>query len=155
MKLGTRHCIAAILLVVAVAPITLRATESATAPAGRWRTVDDKTGRDRSVIRIEIADGVLSGRIEQSLDPNDPPNAKCTKCTGPRKDQPLHGMTILTGLHADGDERHWSGGEIVDPDSGNVYRVKVTVAADGHTLEIRGYIGISLFGRSQTWTRMP
>lgn len=155
MKLGCRMGAAlAVFLAVSVSMGLVRAQEP-NGPVGSWKTIDDKTGRDRSVIRIEATNGVLTGRVQRSLDPNDPPGAKCTKCTGPRKDQPIIGMAILTGLKADGDGRHWSGGEIVDPDSGEIYRVKIAISPDGKTMEVRGFIGISLFGRSQTWIRVP
>ena len=144
---------------VAAAAVLVAAVSAGAAsqsdPAGRWKTVDDKTGRDRSIVRIDLSDGVLTGRVEQSLDPNDKPHALCTLCKGSRKDQPIIGMAILTDLRADGDSRHWSGGEIVDPDNGQVYRVKLTLSPDGQTLTVRGFIGISLIGRSQTWIRVP
>jgi uncharacterized protein (DUF2147 family) len=133
----------------------LIAGQAAVSPAGSWKTIDDKTGKDRSVVRIDIAGGVLKGRVEKSLDPNDKPDATCTKCKGERKDQPILGMEILWGLKSDGDERHWSGGEILDPDNGQTYRAKLTVSQDGKTMEVRGFIGVSLFGRSQTWIRIP
>lgn len=122
-------------------------------PAGRWKTVDDKTGRDRSIVVVDIIDGVLTGRIERSLNPDDPPGAICAKCKGALHNQPIQGMALLSGLKADGDDDHWSGGEIVDPESGESYHAKLSVSPDGKTMEVRGYVGISLFGRSQTWVR--
>ena len=131
------------------------AGQAANGPAGLWKTIDDKTGRDRSVVRIEVDDGILRGWVERSLDPNDKSDARCTKCKDARKDQPILGMMILSGLKTDGDPRRWSGGEILDPDNGETYRAKLAVSQDGKTMEVRGFIGISLFGRSQTWVRMP
>lgn len=124
-------------------------------PTGRWKTVDDRTGRERSIVRIDAHDGVLTGRVEQSLDPNDKSHAVCDLCKGSRKDQPIIGMAILTDVRADGDTHHWSGGEILDPDNGQVYRVKLTLSPDGRNLTVRGFIGISLIGRSQNWVRIP
>jgi len=75
----------------------------------------------------------------------------CAKCSDERRDQPVVGMEILRHLRPDGDE--WSGGEILDPENGKTYRAKLKLADGGQTLVVRGYIGISLFGRSQTWIR--
>jgi uncharacterized protein (DUF2147 family) len=122
-------------------------------PAGLWRTIDDKTGKERSLIRITETDGVFEGRVEQLLNrqPDDDPENLCRKCEGARKDQPIIGMTILWGLKKDGEQ--WSGGEILDPKNGKVYRAKMKLADNGAKLEVRGFIGVSLFGRSQTWIR--
>jgi uncharacterized protein (DUF2147 family) len=62
-------------------------------------------------------------------------------------------MTILRHMHQDGDE--WSGGEILDPENGKTYRAKMKLTDGGQKLVLRGYIGISIFGRSQTWLRRP
>jgi uncharacterized protein (DUF2147 family) len=122
-------------------------------PAGLWRTVDDKTGKERSVIRITQANGVYEGKVEQLLNrqPDDDPDNMCRKCEGARKDQPIIGMTILWGLKKDGDQ--YSGGEILDPKNGKIYRAKMKLVDNGAKLEVRGFIGVSLFGRSQTWVR--
>jgi uncharacterized protein (DUF2147 family) len=119
---------------------------------GHWTQIDDDDGKPRSIIRIEEHNGVFEGHIEQIIPrPDDDPRHLCRKCTDTRKDQPIVGMKIINGLTHTG--LGYSGGEIVDPESGNVYRAKMTLSSDGNTLEVRGYIGISLFGRSQTWFR--
>jgi uncharacterized protein (DUF2147 family) len=121
-------------------------------PAGRWVSIDDKDGKPRSVIEIEDATGALQAKVVQIYDrPGDNPGHLCKKCTGDLKDRPVLGMTIMTGLKRDGDE--WDGGTILDPDSGNVYSAKLHLIDGGQKLEVRGYLGISLFGRSQTWVR--
>ncbi|HTM28335.1 MAG TPA: DUF2147 domain-containing protein, partial [Rhodanobacter sp.] len=74
-----------------------------------------------------------------------------TKCDGPRKDQPIEGLTIMWGVKQNGDK--WDGGRIVDPKSGKTYKVKLTVTNGGKSLDVHGYIGFSLLGRSQTWLR--
>ncbi|MCU0774434.1 MAG: DUF2147 domain-containing protein [Ideonella sp.] len=123
-------------------------------PTGSWRTVDDRTGQDRSVIRIERQGDLLSGRVVRSLDPRDDPAARCVKCPGDRKDQPIVGMAILSGLRpSTSNVRLWEGGEILDPDSGSVYRARVRLSEDGRTLEVRGFLGMALFGRTQVWKR--
>lgn len=123
-------------------------------PVGLWKTVDDDTGHEKSLVRITERRGVLEGRIEALLDPDDPVDARCEQCTDERRDQRLLGMAILRGSRpVENKPGHWEGGEILDPDNGKTYRLKLTLSPDGQKLEVRGYIGTPLFGRSQTWTR--
>lgn len=122
-------------------------------PVGVWKSIDDETGRERSIIRIADVNGELQGAVEMIFDrPGDDPQHLCRKCAGERKDKPIIGMTILWGLKRDGDV--WKGGEIMDPDNGKTYRCKMTVTDGGKKLDVRGYIGISLIGRTQTWLRI-
>ncbi len=140
-------------LVLAATSFAAVAQESA---AGAWRTIDDNTGKARSIIRITEANGVLSGKIEKLIrEAGDDPNPKCTACTDSRKDQPMQGMTIMTGLKREGDTPVWSGGEILDPSSGKLYKTKATLVDGGKKLEVRGYIGVPMLGRTQTWLREP
>ncbi len=121
-------------------------------PAGLWKTIDDKTGKERSLVRILDNNGVFEGRVEQIFEqPGDDLKHLCRKCEGERKDKPIIGMTFLWGLKKDGDR--YSGGQILDPNNGKIYRAKMKLTEGGRKLEVRGYIGLSLFGRSQTWTR--
>ena len=76
---------------------------------------------------------------------------KCTKCDGERKDQPIEGMNIMWGVSKDDDV--WDGGKIIDPKSGKTYKVKLTLKDGGQKLDVHGYIGFALLGRSQTWER--
>ncbi len=124
-----------------------------TSPVGLWKTIDDKTQQPRSLVRIIEAGGALEGRIEQLLNrqPDDDPDNLCRACKGERKDRPVIGMKILWGLVQDGDA--WEGGEILDPKNGKTYSCKLRVSADGTKMEVRGFIGLSLIGRSQTWVR--
>lgn len=125
-----------------------------TTPVGLWKTLDDDSHQEKSLVRIKEEGGVLSGRIEKLLDPADPPDARCDKCSDERKNQPVVGLTILRGVkrNADHPER-WDGGDILDPDNGKVYRVRLEPQDQGRKLEVRGYIGTPLLGRSQTWVR--
>ena len=120
-------------------------------PVGRWRTIDDKTGKEKAIVQIYEENGRLFGRIEKTLDPN----AKkiCDQCKDARKDQPVVGMVILRGMTQHGGE--YSGGDILDPDNGSVYRCKIHLIENGAKLSVRGFIGFSLLGRSQVWTREP
>jgi uncharacterized protein (DUF2147 family) len=117
---------------------------------GLWQTLSDVTGKPEGFIRIRQVGDELRGVIERGM-PSDDPNELCTKCPGERKDQRKIGMTIMTGLHRQDD--HWSGGEILDPDNGRIYRCRIRAVDSGRKLEVRGYIGISLLGRTQTWVR--
>ncbi len=121
-------------------------------PEGRWKTVSDKTGKATSVVRVWIDDGELRGKVEELIrKPGQNPNPMCKKCQGEKKDQPVKGMTILWGFTQDEDE--WNGGYILDPDNGKTYRCIVRVVDNGRKLHVRGYIGFSLFGRTQVWHR--
>jgi uncharacterized protein (DUF2147 family) len=120
-------------------------------PVGRWKTIDDKTGKPKSIVQIYVENGRFFGRVEATLNPD--ARKVCDLCKDERKNQPIVGMVIMRGLSQHGDE--YSGGDIVDPDNGSVYRCKLHLQDGGRELLVRGYIGISLLGRSQTWTRQP
>ena len=138
-------------LVVLIAPAIGYA--DAGAVVGLWKTIDDRTGKPRSLVRITDVNGKLQGKIEQILfrpDETDH-NPLCKECSGARHNQPIIGMTILSGLSQDGDE--FSGGEILDPKNGKTYRCKIALKDQGAKLDVRGYIGISFLGRTQTWLR--
>jgi uncharacterized protein (DUF2147 family) len=121
-------------------------------PVGIWTTIDDHTHQARSRVEISERDGVLSGRVVRIFpQPGEPDDPRCEDCKGARHDQPVLGMTILWNLRRNGD--HWDGGEILDPETGDIYRVTLHPIAGGAKLEVRGYIGISLLGRTQVWER--
>jgi uncharacterized protein (DUF2147 family) len=119
-------------------------------PIGLWKTFDDKTGMPRAMVRIYVQDGKYFGRIEQSLTPGAETRA-CTACTDERKNQPIIGLLIIRNVTARDGE--YGGGDILDPDNGSVYRCKFRLEKDGTVLAVRGFIGFSLLGRSQTWQR--
>ena len=121
-------------------------------PTGLWKSIDDKTGKPKALIRITETSGELSGKIEKLfLSENEEKNPKCDKCDGHNKDQAIIGMTILFGLKKDGDE--YNGGSILDPANGKIYHSKMSVIDNNKKLDVRGYIGIPMFGRTQTWVR--
>ena len=125
---------------------------AAGSPVGTWRSIDDKTKQERSIITITEENGELKGVVEKIFDqPGDDPAHLCKECKDERKDKPVIGMAILWGLKKDGDT--WGGGEILDPKNGKIYRCKMTLSPDGKSLNVRGFIGISLLGRTQTWLR--
>jgi uncharacterized protein (DUF2147 family) len=121
-------------------------------PAGLWKTIDDNTGKPRSLIRINENNGEFSAVVEKGLLETDTGDKVCDKCTDERKGQKIIGMTIAKGLKKNGSK--YDGGEILDPDNGKIYKCKMTLNEAGDKLEVRGYIGISLIGRSQTWLRV-
>ncbi len=124
-----------------------------TSPVGTWKTIDDKTGQEKSVVEITEQDGVLTGKVLEILtEPEGGKNKLCDKCKGERKDQPIVGMTILWDLTQDGDE--WNGGHILDPKKGKTYKSKLTVNDAGNELNVRGFIGVAALGRTQTWKRV-
>lgn len=138
--------------------VTAAALSSASAwaqdgtPIGLWKTIDDETGKPKSLVRISEANGELRGKIEKLFrDAGEDPNPKCDKCEDARKDQPIVGMTILTGMKKDGSE--YNGGQILDPANGKVYKSKMAVTEGGKKLDVRGYIGVPMLGRTQTWVR--
>jgi uncharacterized protein (DUF2147 family) len=128
----------------------------AASPAGLWKSIDDKTGKPRSLIRISEVNGSYSAVVEKGLRADDTGDAVCDKCTDERKGQKIIGMTIAKNLKAkegDNPNREYQGGEILDPENGKVYKCKMKLDETGNKLEVRGFIGFSLLGRSQIWTR--
>jgi len=142
-------CLQTLAIFIFSTQLSLAATNS---PVGLWQTIDDKSGKPRSLIRINKQNGEYSATVEKGLLETDTGDAVCSKCTDERKDQPIIGMTIAKGLKENGDR--YDGGNILDPENGKVYKCKMTLNESGNELEVRGYIGISLLGRSQIWTRV-
>ncbi|MCD6735498.1 MAG: DUF2147 domain-containing protein [Burkholderiaceae bacterium] len=136
---------------LALASPALRA-QPADSPVGLWKNIDDETHKAKALIRITEKDGVISGRIEKIL--TDKPDAVCDQCTDERKDQPVQGMLIVRGIRRNADEPGlFDGGRILDPNNGKEYRSQMRLVEGGRRLEVRGYIGAPLFGRTQTWIR--
>lgn len=127
-------------------PIAIASSQS---PAGTWTTIDDKTGEKRAVVNLTVSNGTLNGTIvkvyQQTGD-----TGICTKCPGEFKDKNIIGLSFLWGLKDQGNGV-WSGGSILDPKTGKIYKAKVTL--EGNKLYVRGYIGVSLLGRTQTWVK--
>jgi len=120
-------------------------------PVGTWRTIDDETKKPKSLVEISEVNGEVIGKIKELLQSDKGPNPVCDQCDGERKDKPIIGMTIIWGMKKDGDE--WSGGKILDPKNGKVYGCKMHLIEGGKKLEVRGFVGFSLLGRSQVWER--
>lgn len=118
-------------------------------PSGLWKTFDDK-GKATGYIRITENQDIYTGVIEKGL-PTDKEDIFCTLCKDERKDKKLIGLAVIKNVKAKGES--YEGSEILDPFSGNTYRVKLTLRDAGKKLEVRGFVGISLFGRTQIWER--
>ncbi len=131
--------------------IILALSLNAQSITGKWKTIDDETGKPKSIVEIYKKDGKLYGKIVKLINP-EKENPKCTSCTDYRKNKPIVGMTIITGLKQDGNE--WEGDDaILDPKSGKIYDCKIWLDEDNpNILNVRGYIGF--FFRTQTWHRV-
>lgn len=129
-----------------------QADDVAPTPIGLWKTIDDKTGQPRGIVRVYEAGGRYFARIERSLTPGEE-GRKCTACTDERKDHPFLGLVLMRNVKLENGE--YSGGDILDPNTGWVYRCNFKLEDQGNTMTVRGYLGISLFGRTQKWLREP
>ncbi len=144
-------------LLICVAPgLAANTTDTQDKLIGLWSQVDEKTGKVQALVRIvEIAPEQYEGFIEKIfIAPGEDPNPRCEDCKGTRRNQPVLGMRIITGLkRASSKGELYHHGEILDPDSGDTYRLKITLLDSGKKLDVRGFVGIALFGRSQIWFR--
>ena len=117
---------------------------------GKWKSIDEKTKKDESIIEIYQENGKFFGKIIQLLDPKKK-DAICLECKGINKNKPVKGLVIIKGLKKDGDE--WSGGKVLDPKNGKEYKCYITLK-DNNTMKLRGFIGFSVFGRTAYWYRV-
>jgi len=142
---------AAVLLIVAAASPVRAAEPTAT---GLWEQVDENTGKPESWFKITERNGVYEGALVKIFyKPGEDPNWVCDKCQGAEKGRPVLGLTLIKGMQRNG--LSYENGTIMDPRDGSVYRALMRLTPDGKKLEMRGYLGISLFGRSQVWNRLP
>ena len=124
-------------------------------PVGLWQSIDDGNGQPKAEISIaQRADGGLTGKVERSLLVNSTTDTNCVLCTDDRKNQPKVGLEIIRGgKKADGKDV-WEGGKILDPENGKEYSLRLTPTDGGRKLEVRGYIGAPILGRTQVWNRI-
>lgn len=121
-------------------------------PVGLWKTIDDESKQEKSLVRLSEAGGVVTGKIDKLLDPAKQ-NDVCDKCTDERKGKPIVGMTIVRNTRQNADDKaFWTGGDITDPNNGKTYKLRLKPIDGGKALEVRGYIGP--FYRNQTWIRV-
>ena len=117
---------------------------------GKWQSTDSKTGKAEAIIEIYKENNKAYAKIVDILNPDDKDKI-CIYCNGENKDKPILGMIIVNGLKEKGDI--WSGGKILDPKNGKYYKCYITLV-DNSKLKLRGYIGISLFGRTEYWNKI-
>ena len=123
-------------------------------PVGLWKTIDDETKKEKSIVEIYEVEGKLHGKVQKIFRPADEDqNPKCDKCKGDMKDQPVIGLEILKKLKKSSDTT-WNDGEITDPNNGKTYSCKIEMIDDGKKLKVRGFIGFSLLGRTQVWEKV-
>lgn len=124
---------------------------SAQSPVGKWKTIDDETGKAKSIVEItEASNGTLQGRVIEILSSDRGPNPTCDKCSGANKGKPVKGMVILWGLKPDGNGK-WAGGTVLDPAKGKTYKSKLELKSGGDKLGMSGCI--AFICREQTWVR--
>lgn len=124
-------------------------------PLGAWHSIDDETKKPKGLIRISAnASGALSGVVEKALDPKPSVEPNCDKCTDDRKGKPKVGMEIIRGGKKVDGKDVWEEGKILDPENGTDYRLRLTPVDGGKKLEVRGYVGTPMLGRTQTWIRV-
>jgi len=122
-------------------------------PEGRWTVLSDTDQRPVAIMRIYEENGEYRGKIDELLSPSDgQAGPVCDHCRGSLKGEPIKGLVLMHGLKRNGNR--YTGGRILDPESGKYYRLQMKVAPDGNTLVVRGYLGMSLLGRTQTWRRV-
>ena len=141
------------LIALALAGAPLAAAAQST-PAGLWKTIDDDGKTEKSLVRITENAGTFSAKVEKIFEAAKQ-DARCEECSDERKNQPVLGMTIVKGVRANLDDKAlWDGGEILDPNNGKTYKVRMKPVDGGKRIEVRGYIGAPLLGRTQTWIRV-
>jgi uncharacterized protein (DUF2147 family) len=138
------------MLTLLVAALFVRGAASPGSVQGLWKTTDDKTHQPRGVVHIYQEHGEFFGKIVSSFDPKEAREV-CSPCSGALHNKPIIGLVILRDMRQNGNE--FSGGTIVDPETGEAYRCKMTLEDGGTRLTVRGYVGVALFGRTQVWTR--
>ncbi len=126
-------------------------------PVGLWQAVDPDTKQPTGWFAVTEQNGVYDGAlVKMFLRPGEDPNELCDKCRDDRHDQPWLGLQIIRGMKPDSDDDNkYTGGTILDPRDGHVYDAMMTLTPDGQTLVVRGYLGFSLLGRNEYWTRLP
>ena len=119
---------------------------------GQWKTIDDESGKAKSVVEITKLGEIYHGKIVRLIEP-DEANPVCKLCEGDKANQPVEGLEIIWDIKEVKPNQEWGGGKILDPKNGKTYKCRLRLKDSGQKLEVRGFIGFSLIGRSQTWLR--
>ena len=140
------------IVMLGAAGASLRAAEPSA--VGLWEQVDEKSGKPESWFKITERNGAYEGNIVKIFfKPGEDENWVCDKCEGAERGKPVLGLALIKGMQRNGSS--YENGTIMDPRDGQVYRALMQVSPDGKQLEVRGYLGFALFGRSQIWNRLP
>ncbi len=122
---------------------------------GYWKTIDDHTHQPKAIVQIYTDNNLFYGKVIAGYPVNGVvPHETCPNCPEPFKNQPVTGMRILWDMQYNSANHRYEGGEILDPEAGHIYHALLMPTADGQSLEVRGYIGIPLIGRTQTWYKL-
>ncbi len=124
-------------------------------PVGYWKTIDDKTGRIKSIVKITEENGELAGIVKEIFpEPGKNQNPTCKNCEGYNKDKEVRGITFLWGFQKNGEK--YEEGKILDPQSGKIYHCILQISDNGNLLYVHGFIKLLVkIGRKQTWIRIP
>lgn len=139
-----------LILLLCLTPLTAFAQATV---FGKWTTVDDATGEAKSIVEIYPVGDSLEGKIVELINPKPDTLKVCEKCPGKLKGQPIIGLVFMSKFKPEKGGQEWTRGEIIEPKTGKTYKCKMKLADGGKKLDVRGYIGFSLIGRTQTWLR--
>jgi uncharacterized protein (DUF2147 family) len=148
-----KYLLPLMLLFTASIPWATLSAQTKESVLGHWKTIDDETGKAKSIVELSIRNGKLYGKVVEILNP-EKRNMLCTLCEGNKKDQPVMGMEIVWDMQWDEDDKEWEDGTILDPNKGSTYDCEIWIdKADPNKLNVRGYV--AFFFRTQNWFRQP